>query len=127
MPRARPRAESWGRGIENSSTRISTYHNVMVMKICCSRDVGWDIVVNEVGRLQVEEALIDMVVDVWSIVVVVEYLMPAFLLFTRRETMELASWAPSFYWCLRAAQVLGQRLLQQHTHRGSIWHRLALA
>jgi hypothetical protein len=118
---ARPRAESWGRGIENSSTRISTCHNVVVIKIRCSRDVGRDIVVHEVGRLQVEEAsLTDVVADIWFVAIVAESLTPAFLLFNWRGTTKLASKAAGFCRGLPAAQVLERHLLQRRAHRGLI-------
>jgi hypothetical protein len=55
----------------------------MVMRTYCSRDVGLDVVANEVDRLQVEEALTDLVTDIWFIAVVVESLAPTFLSFNR--------------------------------------------
>jgi hypothetical protein len=93
---ARPQAESWGRDVENSSTWSSPCHNVMVMKTCCSRDVGRDIVINEVGRLQVEEVLTDVAPNVRLVIVIAEPLTAPLLLFGRRETMELASRAVGF-------------------------------
>jgi hypothetical protein len=66
------------------------------MRTCCSKDVGQDVVVNEVGRLQLEE-LIDVAIDVWFIAVVVESLAFVFFLFSQRETTELASRAIGFY------------------------------
>jgi hypothetical protein len=68
-----------------------------------------------------------VVVDVWLVAVVAESLTPTFLLFSRRETTELASTITGSYRGLRAAQVPGRRLLQQRAQRGSIWSRLALA
>jgi hypothetical protein len=68
----------------------------MVMKTCCSRDVGRDIVINEVGRLQVEEVLTDVAPNVRLVIVIAEPLTAPLLLFGRRETMELASRAVGF-------------------------------
>jgi hypothetical protein len=67
----------------------------MVMKTCCSRDVGRDIVINEVDRLQVEEVLTDVAPNVRLVIVIAEPL-TAPLLFGRRVTTELVSRAVGF-------------------------------
>jgi hypothetical protein len=63
---------------------------VVVMGTYCSRDVDRDIVVNEVGRLKVEEALTDVAADVWFVVVVAESLVATLLLLCRGKTAEWA-------------------------------------
>ena len=83
----------------------------MVMRTCCGRDVGRDIIVNEVGQLQVEEALTDVAADVWFVAVVAESLTHVVLLCSRRETTKLTSRSAGFCRGLRAAQVLVRRLL----------------